>query len=120
MTIKSVGQFQDVLKNYGANDWAKKSNLKVNSELTMNDAPNSILENSGQRSFGDFLMDSVSQVNKLQEDANIAIEKLATGKSKNIHETLLAVEEAELAFKTMNQVRTKVIDAYKEIMKMQM
>ena len=46
--------------------------------------------------------------------------KLASGKSKNIHETMLAVENAEIAFKTMNQIRMKVIDAYKEIMRMQM
>ena len=32
---------------------------------------------------------------------------------------MLAVEKADIAFKTMNQVRTKVIDAYKEIMRMQ-
>ena len=47
------------------------------------------------------------------------MEKLASGKSQNLHETLLTVEKAEIAFKTMNQVRSKVIDAYKEIMKMQ-
>jgi flagellar hook-basal body complex protein FliE len=48
-----------------------------------------------------------------------AVQKLASGESKNLHETLLAVERAEIAFKTMNQIRGKVIDAYKEIMKMQ-
>ena len=47
------------------------------------------------------------------------VEVLVSGKSKNIHETMLAVEKAEIAFKTMNQIRTKVIDAYKEVMRMQ-
>ena len=55
----------------------------------------------------------------MQKDADIAVQKLVTGENKNIHETLLAVEQAEIAFKTMNQIRTKVIDAYKEIMRMQ-
>ncbi len=45
---------------------------------------------------------------------------LASGQTKNISETMLAVENAEIAFKTMNQVRMKVIEAYKEIMRMQM
>ena len=48
------------------------------------------------------------------------MQKLASGESKNLHETLLAVEKADIAFRQMNQIRMKVIDAYKEIMKMQM
>jgi flagellar hook-basal body complex protein FliE len=56
----------------------------------------------------------------MQVEANKAIQKLASGQTKNISETMLAVENAEIAFKTMNQVRMKVIEAYKEIMRMQM
>jgi flagellar hook-basal body complex protein FliE len=47
------------------------------------------------------------------------MQKIASGESKNLHETLLAVERAEIAFKTMNQVRSKVLEAYKEIMRTQ-
>ncbi len=77
------------------------------------------MKNKVNFSFKDYLVESMHKVNKLQKDANLAIENLATGKSKNIHETLLMVEKAELAFKTMNQVRTKVIDVYKELMRTQ-
>ena len=66
-----------------------------------------------------FLQDSIGKVNSLQTEANVAMEQLASGESQNLHETLLAVEKADIAFRTMNQVRTKVIDAYREIMKMQ-
>jgi flagellar hook-basal body complex protein FliE len=65
------------------------------------------------------LNESMSEVNQLQKDANTAIEKLATGKNKDISETMLMVEKADIAFKAMNQIRTKVIEAYKEIMRMQ-
>ena len=58
-------------------------------------------------------------MNGLQKEANVAIEKLATGESKDIASTMLAVEKAEIAFKAMNQIRMKVIDAYQEIMRMQ-
>ena len=51
----------------------------------------------------------------MQTEANTAIKRLASGESKNIHETMLAVEKADIAFKTMNQIRGKIIDAYKEI-----
>jgi flagellar hook-basal body complex protein FliE len=60
------------------------------------------------------------EVNSMQVEANKAIQNLAAGKTKNIHETMLAVENAEIAFKTMNQIRMKVIEAYKEVMRMQM
>ncbi len=72
-----------------------------------------------QKTFGQFLAESVGEVNALQNDANVAIQKLASGESKSIHETLLAVEKADIAFRGMNQIRQKVLDAYKEIMRMQ-
>ena len=65
------------------------------------------------------LTTSIGEVNNLQVEANQAVQKLVTGESKNLHETMLAVEQAEIAFKTMNQIRMKVIDAYKEVMRMQ-
>lgn len=71
------------------------------------------------KSFGKILTEKITEVNDVQIEANHAIEKLVSGRSKNIHETMIAVEKAEIAFKMMNQIRLKVIDAYKEIMKMQ-
>jgi flagellar hook-basal body complex protein FliE len=41
------------------------------------------------------------------------------GRTKNIHETMLQLQKADLSLKTMMQVRNKVLEAYKEIMKMQ-
>lgn len=116
--IKSYGQMQNTLKNYDMKNWSKSVELgnridfRDQSFGEVSSAPNS-------KTFGDFLLESVSKVNNLQDQANVAMEKLASGKSKNLHETLLAVEKADIAFRTMNQVRSKVIDAYKEIMKMQ-
>ena len=47
------------------------------------------------------------------------MEKLATGETKNIPEVMVAAEKADIALKLMVQVRNKMIDAYQEIMKMQ-
>jgi flagellar hook-basal body complex protein FliE len=44
---------------------------------------------------------------------------LIAGKSKNIHETMLAIQKADLSLKTMMQVRNKILEAYKEVMRMQ-
>lgn len=67
-------------------------------------------------SFADTLADSLGEVNKLQIKADNAIEDLVTGKTKNIHETMINLSKADVAFKLTMQVRNKVIDAYKEIM----
>lgn len=118
MAIKDIGSFQQTLGNADARGWSRKiDNDNLNFDIK---APG--LEggpSEGGKTFGEFLQDSIGQVNSLQQEANVAMEKLASGESQNLHETLLAVEKAEIAFKMMNQVRTKVLDAYREIMKMQ-
>jgi flagellar hook-basal body complex protein FliE len=115
--IKNISQMNQMLGNADAVGWTKKVGSELTSPLEGLEGPSSL--EGGSKTFGDFLKDSISQVNGLQNDANLAMEKLASGESRDLHETLLAVERAEIAFKAMNQVRSKVIDAYKEIMRMQ-
>lgn len=116
--IPTMGSIQDLMANYNAKEWAQTSKIEFNDQkFVKNLKENANLKSGG--TFGEMLAKSVNQVNELQKDANQAIEKLATGKSQSLHETMLMVEQAEIAFKTMNQVRQKVLDAYKEIMKMQ-
>ncbi len=120
MAIETKMGMRQILNSYETRDWLKSTKVDgVQNKLKLNDAPLASEDKLVNKSFGDFLADSVNKVNSLQKDANFAIEKIATGQSTNIHETMLAVERAELAFKSMNQVRSKVIDAYKEIMRMQ-
>ena len=69
-------------------------------------------------SFMDHLESSVKSVNEEQKFADKAATDLATGKSQNIHETMLAVTQAELTFNMMVQVRNKALEAYQEIMRM--
>ena len=69
-------------------------------------------------SFKDMLVKSLEEVNQLQEDANVAFERLATGQSQNVTEVLSAVQKAGLAFKTLMQIRNKLIEAYDDIRQM--
>lgn len=121
MGIETVGSQNALIKNNDASSWAK--NTEINSKnlrLDTNDINlDSMDDLKSARSFTEMLVESISKVNNLQSEANSAIEQLASGKTNNIHETMLAVEKADIAFKTMNQIRSKVIDAYKEIMRMQ-
>ncbi|MES2767783.1 MAG: flagellar hook-basal body complex protein FliE [Bdellovibrionota bacterium] len=74
---------------------------------------------SSGESFADSLKKAVNTVDSLQKDADVKMQELATGKSQNIHETMIAAEKADIALKLMVQVRNKIIDAYQEIMRMQ-
>ena len=61
----------------------------------------------------------LDQVNELQGEADKAVVDLAAGKTDNLHQVVAAVNEADLSFRLMMQVRNKLMEAYKEIMRMQ-
>ncbi len=65
------------------------------------------------------IKESISAVNRKQMDAGKAAAELASGQSSNIHEVMIKMEEAEISTRLMVQIRNKVVDAYQEIMRMQ-
>jgi flagellar hook-basal body complex protein FliE len=69
--------------------------------------------------FASSLKDAVESVNQAQKESDRKMQELATGKSNNIHETMIAAEKADLSLRLMVQVRNKIIEAYQEVMKMQ-
>jgi len=71
------------------------------------------------KGFLDVMKDAFDEVNRHQSEADRSIKEMVAGRNKNIHETLLAVERADSSLKLMMQVRNKVLDAYREIMRMQ-
>jgi flagellar hook-basal body complex protein FliE len=73
----------------------------------------------GSGGFLDLLEKSVEKVNTYQVQSDTAIQELVAGRTKNVHEAMLAIERADMSLKMLMQVRNKVLDAYREIMKMQ-
>lgn len=71
------------------------------------------------KSFADTLTEAIGQVNELQKESDVKAQELATGKTDDIAGVMLAAEKADIALRTMVQVRNKIIDAYQEIMRMQ-
>ena len=69
--------------------------------------------------FADILRDAINETNELQKQADVKTQDLATGKTTNIPEVMMTVEKADIALRLMTQVRNKIIDAYQEVMKMQ-
>lgn len=70
-------------------------------------------------SFQQMLTDAVGSLGKLQAEADSSAAKLAAGEPVELHEVMLATEKANLAFELAVQVRNKVVEAYQEVMRMQ-
>jgi flagellar hook-basal body complex protein FliE len=66
-------------------------------------------------SFKDYLLQSIQEVNSMQQAADQAVEKLFTGGEVNPAEVLTAVQKADIAFRMMLQVRNKLVAAYEEV-----
>jgi len=72
-----------------------------------------------ETTFGDILTTMLAQTNEQQQNADQAIQQLHAGGEKNLHEAMIAMEKADISLRYTIQVRNKAIDAYQEIMRMQ-
>jgi len=76
----------------------------------------------GRQQGGGFLnqlKDAISQVNDAQLHASHAVEDLMAGRTQNIHQAMVALQQADISFQLMMQVRNKLVGAYEEIQRMQ-
>ncbi len=69
--------------------------------------------------FGNLLEEMVSEVNDQQLAADRAVQQLHAGGSKNLHEAMIAMEQADISMRLLVQMRNKAMEAYQEIMRLQ-
>ncbi len=69
--------------------------------------------------FGDWLSREIAQVNGKIQSADKQVQDLALGKAGNLHDVMIALEESKLSFQLMAQVRTRLLEAYQDILRMQ-
>ena len=69
-------------------------------------------------SFGEMLNGFLTDVNHMQNYADESIQKMVAGEVKDVHQVMLAVGEAKVAFNLMLEIRNKTLDAYNELIKM--
>ncbi len=70
-------------------------------------------------SFGDVLNQFVSEVNDKQTASGQAVNDLLAGKDIPLHQAMIAMQEAGVAFQLMVEVRNKLLEGYQELMRMQ-
>lgn len=70
------------------------------------------------KSFGDVLKESINKVDSIQKEADHAVQEMVSG-SGDIHNAMIALEQANISFQMMMQVRNKIVSAYEEVMRTQ-
>ena len=68
--------------------------------------------------FGKALSLAIDSVDNLQKESEVAQASFARGEDVDLHDVLIKIEEADVAFKTMMEVRNKLVEAYREVMRM--
>ncbi|MDI3540546.1 Flagellar hook-basal body complex protein FliE [Koleobacter methoxysyntrophicus] len=88
----------------------------INNTINMKDINKNEKE---KHSFRELLVEELQKVNSLQKNSEYLNNKLILGEVENIHQVMIAAEKADLALQLTLQIRNKILDAYNEIMRMQ-
>jgi len=104
----------DIIRDYTGRGETGSSRVKIQSQ-PRTEAPGA----TGKPSFMDLVKDFAGDVNNLQFQAGHGIDMLATGKAADVHQVMVAVEEAGIALDLMLEIRNKVLEGYQELIRMQ-
>ncbi len=88
----------------------------INSTLPSPTAPQKADKPGG--GFAEQLKSAVNSTNEAQVTADKAVEDLHSGQGGNLHEVMISLEKADISMRMFVQLRNKAMDAYQEIMKM--
>ncbi|WP_404423676.1 flagellar hook-basal body complex protein FliE [Nibricoccus sp. IMCC34717] len=75
-------------------------------------------ETKPAQGFGDVFENLVSAVDGKQKEAQSVTRDVLLGKTDNLHQSMIAMQEAGVAFQLMVEVRNKVVESYQELMRM--
>lgn len=79
----------------------------------------SLGSSSPSGAFQSVFADAVSKVDQFQQNAHASMDRFLSGEDEEVHHVAIATEQADLSFQLFLQVRNKIVDAYQEVMKMQ-
>ena len=72
-----------------------------------------------ENSFGQLMTHGLGRVNEQLLVSQTDLQALATGEVQNLHEVMIRLEESRIAFQLLMQVRGRLLEAYQDVMKMQ-
>lgn len=110
MALRNMGisAYDTALKQFNAIEEKTKSGLGGQKK---DDAPT--------KGFASVFADSLGKVNALQNEKASMITSFASGEQQNVHELMISLQKAGVAMQLTSAVRNKVLDAYRELARMQ-
>lgn len=72
-----------------------------------------------QKNFAQFLKQSIEEVNAAQIESDTLTKKMALGENVDLHQVMIASQKASITLQATMEIRNKVVEAYQEIMRMQ-
>lgn len=70
-------------------------------------------------SFGDMLTDAIQSVDDSMKTSEASVQDFVAGKTDNIHDVMITMQQAQLSFQMMVEVRNKMVETYQELSRMQ-
>ena len=104
-----------VIRDFTGRDEVKSQQVQVRPQARAEGAPAA----PGQPSFSELVKEFAADVNDMQFTAGRAIDMLVTGKTSDVHQVMVAVEEAGVALDLMIEIRNRVLEGYQELIRMQ-
>jgi len=93
-------------------------NLRIENAQQLPVRNNEKTTQKGPIGFGKVINEAINKVNGLDREANRSIVDLLQGKT-DIHETMIALQKADVSMRLFLTIRSKALEAYREIMHMQ-
>lgn len=103
------------LSKYRSDTPAAKHTDQVMEFLQRIDEHSSAAKPSSGNPFANMLVQGISQVSDMQNNADGQMEQLLTGADINQAEVFTSVQKADMAFRMLVQIRNKLLQAYEEI-----
>lgn len=70
-------------------------------------------------SFGQAVLKGLEEVNQSLVHANGQLQQLASGQAASVHQVMIDLEQARIQFQTLAQLRNRALEAYQDVMRMQ-
>ena len=74
----------------------------------------------GSSAFARWFTQQLGEVNGKIAESDRQLQALASGEAQNLHQVMISLEDAKLSFQLLAQVRNRVLEAYQDIMRMQL
>ncbi|RPF55999.1 flagellar hook-basal body complex protein FliE [Aquisalibacillus elongatus] len=99
------------------------NSLFLNSDvkaIQQNKSLNQVTPSQTHEQFSNVLKDAINKVNETQQVSDQKTNALVNGEINDLHEVMIASQKASVSLQTATQIQSKAIDAYKEVMRMQL